>query len=95
MWQNFTRFIHDNWVYWTKEDADDGDREATRNIGHGTLSLFSGWVQRTWNNCPAAVTSVTPAVPAGAPRPWARRSGDPPFSFLDRATLQGRLHVWE
>ena len=26
MWQNFTRFIHDNWVYWTKEDADDGDR---------------------------------------------------------------------
>ena len=27
-------------VYSAVEDADDGDREATRNIGHGTLSLF-------------------------------------------------------
>jgi len=25
MRQNFTRFVHDNWIYWSKKDADDGD----------------------------------------------------------------------
>jgi hypothetical protein len=53
------------------EDADDGDCEATRNIGHGNTSFFWAWVKRTWNNCPAAATPVTSAVPAGARRPLA------------------------
>ena len=66
------------------DDADDGDREATRNIGHGNTSYFRGWVKRTWNKCPAAVTSVT-LRRCG----WcAQTLGDAvetPLSFLDRA----------
>jgi hypothetical protein len=44
-------------VYGAVEDADDGDHEATRNIRHGNTSLFWDSVKRTWNDCPAAVTS--------------------------------------
>jgi len=53
-------------VYGAVDDADDGDREATRNIRHGDTSFFRGSVERTWNNFPAAVTSVSFAVAAGA-----------------------------
>src|SRR5437588_7993174 len=65
------------------DDADDGDHEATRNIRHGNTP-FSGWVKRTWNNCPAAVTSVTFPVAAGAAR------GLDPSGLMSASQVSGR-----
>ena len=59
-------------VYGAVDDADDGDRETTRNIRHGDIFFLRGSVERTWNNCPAAVTlpQVTVAVRLVHPDLW-------------------------